>query len=107
MIPQNLFLHKKGTAKKGTSRTCICGSYIPGLSDHDLVHCVRKLRGGIKHQHKDITSRQLKNLYQEAFLSHFSEIDREVLVANAQGIVDAVCKWTEIFALILEKHAPT
>ena len=31
------------------------------LSDHYLVYCVRKLRGGVKHQHKYITSRQLKN----------------------------------------------
>ena len=38
-----------------------------GLSDHYLVYCVRKLRGGVKHQHKYFTSRQLKNFNQEAF----------------------------------------
>ena len=32
------------------------------LSDNYLVYCVRKLRGGVKHQHKYITSRQRKNL---------------------------------------------
>lgn len=26
------------------------------LSDHYLIHCARKLHGGVKHQHKDITS---------------------------------------------------
>ena len=77
------------------------------LSDHYLVYCVRKLRGGVKHQHKYITSRQLKNFNQEAFLSDFSEVNWEALVADAQDIDDEVRKWTQIFSLILEKHAPT
>ena len=77
------------------------------LSDHYLVYCVRKLRGSVKHQHKYITSRQLKNFNQEAFLLDLSEVDWEALVANAQDIDDAVRKWTQLFALILEKHAPT
>ena len=78
-----------------------------GLSDHYLVYCVRKLRGGVKHQHKYITSRQLKNFSQEAFLSDLSEVDWETLVANTQDIDVAVREWTQIFSLILEKHAPT
>ena len=78
-----------------------------GLSDHYLVYCVRKLHGGVKHQHKYITSRQLKNFSQEAFLSDLSEVDWETLVANTQDIDDAVREWTQIFSLILEKHAPT
>ena len=77
------------------------------LSDHYLVYCVRKLRGGVKHQHKYITSRQLRNFNHEAFLTDLSEIDWEALVASAQDIDDAVRKWTQIFSLILEKHAPT
>ena len=77
------------------------------LSDHYLVYCVRKLRGGVKHQHKYITSRQLKNFNQRAFLSDLSEVDWEALVASAQDSNDAVGKWTQLFALILEKHAPT
>ena len=77
------------------------------LSDHYLVYCVRKLRGGVKHQHKYITSRQLKNFNQEAFLSDLSEVNWEALVADAQDIDDAVRKWTQICSLILEKHAPT
>ena len=69
------------------------------FSDHYLVYCVRKLRGGIKHLHKYITSRQLKNLNQEAFLSELSEVDWEALVADAQVIDDAVRKWTKYFRL--------
>ena len=81
-------------------------AYI-GLSDHYLVYCVRKLLGGGKHQHKYITSRQLKNFNQEAFLSDLSEIDWETLVANNQDIDDEVREWSQIFSLILEKHVPT
>ena len=77
------------------------------LSYHYPVYCVRKLRGGVKHQHKYATSRQLKNFSEEAFLSDLSEVYWEALVANAQDIDDAVSKWTEIVAFILEKHAPT
>ena len=77
------------------------------LSDHYLVYCVRKLRGGVKHQHKYITSRQRKNFSKEAFLPDLSEVDWEAIVASTQDIDDAVDKWTQFFALILEKHAPT
>ena len=65
------------------------------------------LRGGIKHQHKYITSRQRKNFSKEAFLLDLSEADWKVLVARVQDIDDAVNKWTQFFALILGKHAPT
>ena len=78
-----------------------------GLSDHYLAYCVRKLRGGVKHQHKYITSPQLKNFNQEAFLSDLSEVDWETLVANTQDIDDALREWTQIFSLVLEKYAPT
>ena len=49
----------------------------------------------------------MKNFNQEAFLSDLSEVDWEALVESAQDIDDAVRKWTQLFALILEKHAPT
>ena len=45
------------------------------LSDHYLVYCIRKLRGGVKRQHRYITSRQLKNFNQDAFLFDLSEVD--------------------------------
>ena len=77
------------------------------LSDHYLVYCIRKLRGGVKCQHKCITSRQLKNFNQDAFLFDLSEVDWEAIVANAHDIDVAVRQWTHIFALIVEKHAPT
>ena len=77
------------------------------LYPHYLVYCIRKLPSGVKRQHKYITSRQLKNFNQNAFLSDLSEVDWEAIVAIAHDIDDAVRQWTHIFALIVEKHAPT
>ena len=75
------------------------------LSGHYLVYCIRKLRGGIKNQHKYITSRQRKNFSKEAFLLDLSEVDWEVLVASAQDTSSS--KWTKFCARVLQKHAPT
>ena len=51
------------------------GVYKTCLSDHYLVYCVRKLHGGMKREHKYITSRQLKNFDKAAVLSDLSEVD--------------------------------
>ena len=73
------------------------------LRDHFLIYCIRKFRGGVKRQHKYITSRQLKNFDKTAFLTDsLSEVNWEEIIANA----DAVRSWTTIFSLILDKHAP-
>ena len=83
------------------------GVYKTCLSDHYFVYCARKLHGGVKSEHKYITSRQLKNFDKAAFLSDLSEVDWEGLVSQAQDIDEAVNSWTKMFSLILEKHAPT
>ena len=76
------------------------------LSDHFLIYCIRKFRGGVKRQHKCITSRQLKNFDKTTFLSDLSEVNWEEIIANASDSDDAVRGWTTIFSLILDKHAP-
>lgn len=67
------------------------------LSDHFLIYCIRKFRGGVKRQHKYITSRQLKNFDKTAFLSDLSEVNWEDIIANASDSDDAVRSWTNIF----------
>ena len=37
------------------------------LSDHFLVYCVRKFRGASKKQHKNISTRQMKNFSEEDY----------------------------------------
>ena len=59
----------------------------------------------MKREHKYITFRQLKNFDKAAFLSDLSEVDWGELVSQAQDIDEAVYSWTEMFSLILEKHA--
>ena len=73
------------------------GLYKTCLSDHCLVYCVRKLHGGVKRERKYITSRQLKNFDEAAFLSDLSEVDWEGLALHAQDIDEAVNGWTEMF----------
>ena len=91
--------NKTNIADSGIYKTC--------LSDHYLVYSVRELHGGVKREHKYITSRQLKNFDKAAFLSDLSEVDWEGPVSQAQDIDEAVNSWTEMFSLIFEKHAPT
>ena len=91
--------NQSNIADSGVFKTC--------LSDHYLIYCVRKLHGGVKREHKYITSRQLKNFDKTAFLSDLSEVDWEGLVSQARDIDEAVNGWTRMFSLILEKHAPT
>ena len=76
------------------------------LSDHFLIYCIRKFRGGVKRQHKYITSGQLKNFDKTAFLSDLSQVNWEEIIANASNSDDAVRSWTTIFSPILDKHAP-
>ena len=45
------------------------------LSDHFLIYCSRKFRGGVKRQHKYITSRQPINFDRTSFLSDLSEVN--------------------------------
>ncbi len=60
------------------------------LSDHFLIYFVRKFCGGVKRQHKYITSRQLNNFDETALLSGLSEVNREEIIANAIDSDDAV-----------------
>ena len=76
------------------------------LSDHFLIYCIRKFCGGVKRQHKYITSRQLKNFDRTSFLSDLSEVNLEEIIVNASDSDDAVRSWTTIFSFILDKHAP-
>ena len=77
------------------------------LSDHFLIYCISKFRGGVKRQHKYITSRQLKHFDKTAFLSNLSEVNWEEIITNTSDSDDAVRSWTTIiFSLILDKLAP-
>ena len=45
------------------------GMYKVTMSDHYMVYCVRKFNGNLKKDHKNIRTRMMKNVSEEAFSS--------------------------------------
>ena len=84
----------------------ISGVHPLGLSDHYLVHCIRKFRGSLKKQHKNISTRSLKNLKKTEFLNDLLSVDWKGIVSNTHDINTTVEQWSQLFSLILEKNAP-
>ena len=66
------------------------------LSDHNMIFCVRKYRRALKGQHKNITTRQMKDFDQKSFLSDISSIDWDSVLNCSKGINTAVENWTNI-----------
>ena len=82
------------------------GVYETTISDHYLVYCVKRFRDTAKKQHKNISTRQMKNFNEENILSDLQRIDWKSIVSITDDINFIVEKWTNMFSLILEKHAP-
>ncbi len=76
------------------------------LSDHYMVYCVRKFRGASKKQHKFIFTRQMKNFREENFLNDLKSVDWKGFVTKTDDINQIVEEWSNMFSMILEKHAP-
>ena len=66
-------------------------------SDHYLVFCVRKFRGACKKQHKNISTRQMKNFDQNEFVNDLLGVDWRDIVRNTEDINVVVNNWTKIF----------
>ena len=94
-------------ATTSTTNIISSGIHKSSFSDHYLIFCVRKFRGTCKKQHKNISSRQMKNFDQTEFVRDLLGVDWRGIVRNANDINFIVITWTRIFSLILEKHAPT
>ena len=90
--------NKSNIVSSGIHKSC--------FSDHYLVFCVRKFRGACKKQHKNISTRQMKNFDQNEFVNDLLGVDWRGIVRNTEDINVVVNNWTKIFSLILEKHAP-
>ena len=91
--------NKSNIVSSGIHKSC--------LSDHYLIFCVRKFRGSCKKQHKNISTRQMKNFDQNEFINDVLGVDWRCIVRNIDDINVVVNNWTKTFSLILEKHAPT
>ena len=93
-------------ATTNKSNIVVFGVHQTGISDHYLVYSVKKFRGGVKKQHKNISTRQMKNFSKSDFLDDLQKIDWKGIVTQTDDVNIIVEQWTKIFSLILEKHAP-
>ena len=89
-----------------TSNIIESGVYEVSMSDHYMVYCIRKFNGAIARDHKIIKTRKMKNFNQDTFLSDISSICWEHIVSKTDNVNYSVCEWTNLFSLIIEKHAP-
>ena len=82
------------------------GVHEVSLSDHYMVYCIRKFNGAVEKGHKTIKTRKMKNFNEEAFLADVSGICWEQMLNETDDINLLVNYWSEMFSLIIEKHAP-
>ena len=71
-----------------------------------MVYCIRKFNGAVEKGHKKIKTRKMKNFNEEAFLADVSGICWEQMLTETDDINVLVNYWSEMFSLIIEKHAP-
>ena len=93
-------------ASTNKSNIVTFGVHETSISDHYMMHCVRKFRGASRRQHKNISTMQLKNFNSADFINDILSIDWKGIVSNNDDVTVIVEQWTSSFLLILEKHAP-
>ena len=76
------------------------------LSDHYLVYCIRKFQGGVLKEHKNVLTRRMKHFVSEKFIDDLISTPWDQIAGMPDDVNDAVSDWTNMFSLILEKHAP-
>ena len=82
------------------------GVHEVSMSDHYMVYCIRKCNGAVEKGHKMIKTRKMKNFSEEAFLADVSGICWEQMVSGTDDINLLVNRWSNMFSMIIEKHAP-
>ena len=93
-------------ATTNKSNIVVSGVHQAGISDHYLVDSVRKFRGGVKKQHKNISTMQMKNFSKSEFFDDLQKIDWKGIVTHTDDVNIIVEQWTTIFSHVLENHAP-
>ena len=76
------------------------------MSDHYLVYCLRKLNGARRKDHKVIKTRSMKNFDETAFFADVSRINWDGVVSRPVDINVLVDDWSNLFSMIIDKHAP-
>ena len=76
------------------------------MSDHYMVYCIPKFNGAVEKDHKMIKTRKMKNFNEDAFLADVSGICWEQMLTETDDINTLVNNWSNLFSLIIDKHAP-
>ena len=82
------------------------GVHEVAMSDHYMVYCIRKFNGAVEKDHKMIKTRKMKNFNEDAFLADVSGICWEQMLTETDDINTLVNNWSNLFSLIIDKHAP-
>ena len=82
------------------------GVYEVSTSDHYMVYCIRKFNGAVEKGHKMIKTRKMKNFNEESFLADVFGICWDQMLTETDDIDVLVSSWSNLFSLIIEKHAP-
>ena len=82
------------------------GVHEVALSDHFMIYCIRKFNGAVEKDHKMIKTRSMKNFKKDGFLSDVSGICWERMFQQTDDINTLVNDWSNLFSLVIEKHAP-
>ena len=76
------------------------------MSDHYMVYCIRKLNSSFKKDHKAIKTRNMKNFSEEAFLQDVATINWQAVLGTPGDVNKLVERFSTLFSLMIEKHAP-
>ena len=91
--------------------TCVrniikAGVHEVALSDHFVIYCIRRFNGAVEKDHKRIKTRSMKNFKEDEFLSDVSSICWGRVFQQTDDINTLVNDWSNLFSLVIEKHAP-
>ena len=72
-----------------------------------LVYCIHKFEGAVTKDHKMITTRRVKKVDESQIHSDAANVCWESVATQMDEVNIIVKKWSGIFAMIIDKHAPT
>ena len=78
---------------------------IGSLSEGNSRH-IRKLNALVSGGHKQVKTRNMKRVNEQAFIADVTSICWEQILHNTHGINSMVREWSSIFSAIIDKHAP-
>ena len=76
------------------------------LSDHFMVFCVHKFKGGVLKDHTSIKTRRMKNFDEQMLLTDVASIDWIRALGQTDDTDILVSNRSNLFSSVIEKYAP-